>query len=734
MAQDNGRVGEIVSGTVRQVLPFGAFVELANGLTGYIRRREMTLSSNVDPRSVVAIGQTIRAIIIEPAEPGRNLELSLRRLEPDPWPAFAARHRPGDVIPVTVKHVFADGVLVEHTPGVDGYIPLDELGASGASPADLLWAGDHTEAAIMYLDKSRQRLLLSVRRWAARLAMSEDVLDRLRGDERHVDSLPLDDSVPAEFGAPAAIGAPILVVEDQEDVRTSLLEMLRDAGYEVVDASSAEEALALCAQQRFALALIDLDMPTVNGLQLVTQLTKAGHEMPKAVMSVPDRLAQDYENLRVLGVNLVYSKLEMEGLFTDLHRLANGERPLLPPLSIQLPAEAAHFRALAGSLRAEHRANQLNAVLNRLRQSLAADLAVVFRFEPATHTVSVVAQSGHPVLGPDDLYHLPESPIRDVIQEGEVLVQRRVTNDRSGRFLNLRAVVAFESCIGIPLQAADTMEHGLFIFARQPVAFGSEKLREAMAYAILLESALEAQTLDERVLTAGQLLLTGELTSAITHEVGNKGLTLYRQVNNARRQLVAAASGGPLEPLAETLARLAETVDSLREASASIIKLKTVDDGRTTAIGPALRHAERQVSLEAQRKHLQIRVPAGDDLPPAAASPNRLHFVFLNLMINAIQWAKGTEKRRGYLRVEATTAEIGGAPWLRIRFSDNGPGIHHDNWEKVFAMGMTTREDGSGLGLYIARALIEAMNGRLYVEESRMLLGTTFVVELPAAS
>ncbi len=49
-------------------------------------------------------------------------------------------------------------------------------------------------------------------------------------------------------------------------------------------------------------------------------------------------------------------------------------------------------------------------------------------------------------------------------------------------------------------------------------------------------------------------------------------------------------------------------------------------------------------------------------------------------------------------------------------------------------MGMTTREDGSGLGLYIARALVEDMNGRIYVEESRMLLGTTFVVELPAAS
>ena len=47
--------------------------------------------------------------------------------------------------------------------------------------------------------------------------------------------------------------------------------------------------------------------------------------------------------------------------------------------------------------------------------------------------------------------------------------------------------------------------------------------------------------------------------------------------------------------------------------------------------------------------------------------------------------------------------------------------------------GVTMREDGSGLGLYIARSLVESMGGRLYVADSLMLLGTTFAVELPAA-
>ena len=731
MAGSNGGVGEIVTGTVRQVLPFGAFVELAGGLTGYIRRREMTLSANVDPRAVVTIGQTIRALVIEPAEPGRNIELSLRRLESDPWPAFADQYRVGDVIPVTVKHVFADGVLVEHTPGVDGYIPGDELGA----PTDALWVGDHTEAAIIHLDKSRTRLLLSVRRWAERLAVTDDVVERLAGDDRRLDTEPLSVAPPTGPGVPANLAGPILVVEDQDDVRISLLEMLRDAGYDAVGVSSAEEALALCARKRFALALIDLDMPTVNGLELVARLADNGHSLPIAVMSVPDLLAQEYEQLRALGVGLAYSKLDMDELFADLHRLARGERPSLPPLAVvELPDEAERFRVLAGSLRAEHRvAERLSVALTELRDSLQADLAVIFRFDLAARAVSVVAQCGTPELRGDDLYHLPESPVRDVIQEDEVLLRRRVSGDRSGRFRNLLAVVEFESCVGIPLEAAGAVEHALFLFSRRPDIFGSQRLREALAVAILLQSVLEAQALDERIVAAGQLLLTGELTSAISHEVANKGVTLDQQVRNARRQLARVAAGGALDSLTDTLARMAETVAGLRETSASIISLKTADGGTTTPIGDALNRAKRQVVLEAQRNKLNIRLSAVEDLPPAAASPNRLHFVFLNLMINAIQWARGTDEHRGYLRIDASALTIDDAPWLRILFSDNGPGIHRDNWEKVFAMGMTTREGGSGLGLYIARAVLEAMNGRIYVEESLMLLGTTFAVELPAA-
>jgi signal transduction histidine kinase len=69
---------------------------------------------------------------------------------------------------------------------------------------------------------------------------------------------------------------------------------------------------------------------------------------------------------------------------------------------------------------------------------------------------------------------------------------------------------------------------------------------------------------------------------------------------------------------------------------------------------------------------------------------------------------------------------------LLVSIEDDGPGIHRRLWERIFEMDYTTRPDGSGLGLYMSRTLIEAQGGHLYVESSHLLWGTRFVMELPS--
>jgi len=109
-----------------------------------------------------------------------------------------------------------------------------------------------------------------------------------------------------------------------------------------------------------------------------------------------------------------------------------------------------------------------------------------------------------------------------------------------------------------------------------------------------------------------------------------------------------------------------------------------------------------------------------------------LQQVFLNLMLNAVQQMERQPDGRRALEI-ATVHEAGdGTRLVKVRFSDSGPGIHRQLWDKIFALGFTTRPGGSGLGLYIAKSLVESMGGRISVEESLVPLGTTFSVEVPA--
>lgn len=67
----------------------------------------------------------------------------------------------------------------------------------------------------------------------------------------------------------------------------------------------------------------------------------------------------------------------------------------------------------------------------------------------------------------------------------------------------------------------------------------------------------------------------------------------------------------------------------------------------------------------------------------------------------------------------------------RILIKDTGPGIHTSLWERIFEMGFSTRMDGSGIGLFVSRNLMEEIEGKIYVLDSHILHGTVFALEFP---
>ena len=114
-------------------------------------------------------------------------------------------------------------------------------------------------------------------------------------------------------------------------------------------------------------------------------------------------------------------------------------------------------------------------------------------------------------------------------------------------------------------------------------------------------------------------------------------------------------------------------------------------------------------------------------LPSILSSEVRLMQVFVNVLLNAVQQCH----RGATVRLSTSIEDDGRGRPLKIRFTDTGPGIHRRDFDRIFEFGFTTRPDGSGMGLFISRGLIESLNGRILVESSYILVGTTFLIELP---
>ena len=103
-------------------------------------------------------------------------------------------------------------------------------------------------------------------------------------------------------------------------------------------------------------------------------------------------------------------------------------------------------------------------------------------------------------------------------------------------------------------------------------------------------------------------------------------------------------------------------------------------------------------------------------------------------MLNGIQHMEIKRYGQRMLTISTAYCTTMAVAWVQARVSDTGPGIHRQQWDRVFDLGFTTRPEGSGLGLFIARSLITSMGGQISIENSTIPIGTTFLVELSRAS
>ena len=143
--------GDTVNGTVRTLMPYGAFVEIEPGLDGLLHISDISRSRVAKPEDVLSVGEqlTLRILKIDP-EIGK-ISLGLKQLQPEPWETAAERFVPGQRINGDVTRLTDFGAFVELEPGLEGLIHISEMAwdKKVRHPGDMLSQGDRVDAVVL---------------------------------------------------------------------------------------------------------------------------------------------------------------------------------------------------------------------------------------------------------------------------------------------------------------------------------------------------------------------------------------------------------------------------------------------------------------------------------------------------------------------------------------------------------------------------------------------------------
>ena len=230
----------------------------------------------------------------------------------------------------------------------------------------------------------------------------------------------------------------------------------------------------------------------------------------------------------------------------------------------------------------------------------------------------------------------------------------------------------------------------------------------------------------------GSVLLSGQLSAGLGHEVSNKISALEIQVRNLQN-VCQGLQETPEQfgQAKEMQANILRTVCDLKETVHLFQNLTKHDEAPYCQVNAVIRQTHDLLEPILNKEYVRFVLDLADELPFIAGNPLHLQQALLNVLLNAVQHMQRQERSTRRLKITTTLDTQPVARPLKMTVQDSGTGIHRKLWKKIFELGYSTRSDGTGFGLYLTRSLIENMGGRIYVRKSYIPLGTTFVIELP---
>jgi signal transduction histidine kinase/predicted RNA-binding protein with RPS1 domain len=733
-------VGQQATGVVYRIYPDRALLHLPGKVHGILRRREISWEDeSPDLSKILHENQSLTALVIKVEPEFHSVELSLRYLEFDPWQEYARKHPAESDVRGVVKSVREFGAFVSLEKGVEGFIPVGEIHMETRLPTaqSALWIGDSVAARIQEIDPQRHRMRLSIRDYLkergaalsqaaqtseARLEETLDAVTRFRLRQMLGD-------VPEDFPwpEPGRIRR-VLVADNDAGFRASLGQLLQEWGYGVSLAGDPQTAQELAANRRHDLAILDHLFSQERASDYAAELRRMNPDIEVLILSGVETDARGLAEAQAQGYALEYKPFGPEALADYLTGLEKGGS------APQVRAQADGGGEAAG--KSTYGLADLETLLLRLAQQAGADGAALFRESPSRPgDVETPASAGVEVKENDEIRAtLRLSPVGDVLRSRGSLVIANI-HDNPGQSRYLKPAVSFVSCLAVAVEIPEQERpYALFLFSGQASRFDESHRAWLEAQSAQVGNLIYRQVIFSILLNSQKELLRSQLRAGALHDVRNAiGGMQFHLARLADRGKELAESAPHSEAAAAVRAITADVQAAANQMSATLALFRELTYSEKPAaldVNALLRRIVERQSPLARDLMVTLRFEPDHELPVVLLNGLHLQHAVDNVVLNAIQWSAGRRLRQATVGTSYTPESD--LP-LQIRVEDTGPGIHAQlQKEWIFELGNSLRESGSGLGLYIAKALVEAMRGRIRVESSLMEAGSVFLIELPA--
>jgi len=155
-----------VRGKVVNLVPYGAFIELEEGVEGLVHVTEMSWTKRITkPGEVLNVGDDVDAVVLGIQKDDQKISLGLRQLEVNPWDMATHNYPPGARVRGKVRNLTSYGAFVELEEGIDGMVHVSDMSWTRKinHPSEMVKKGDEVDAIVVEVDVENQRISLGMK-------------------------------------------------------------------------------------------------------------------------------------------------------------------------------------------------------------------------------------------------------------------------------------------------------------------------------------------------------------------------------------------------------------------------------------------------------------------------------------------------------------------------------------------------------------------------------------------